>query len=287
VLTRRGATLVELLVAMALSTVVLGAASSSLMRQRRTSDLQLSRARTESQLRAAIAALQVALEGMSPAAGDLAAGEARDTAVQLRTMIGSAIACDSAVGRVTIAADDTSGDRVSGLAAAPKIGDTLWWHVPGSPGWIARKVTDVSSAVSICAVGLPEPQALLRLGFALPDTVPKGAPVRITRVSRYTFYHAGDGSWQLGISEWSDMLRAFAPPQPVAGPLARTAPDGTRTGLRYFDLLGGELHDAGQGVDVMRVARVRVTLVVPEGATSVQDASLRRDSVDIALGRGP
>lgn len=286
-LTRRGVTLVELLVAMTLAAVLLGAASSSLAQQRRSSELHTARVRAESQVRAGIGELQVALEGLSPAAGDLAAGEARDTAIQLRTVIASAIACDSAVGQATIASDDTSEDRASGVAAALRIGDTLWWHMPGSPGWVARRVADVASVAGICPAARPEAQALLRLTFATPDSVPEGAPLRVTRLGRYSIYHAGDGSWQLGISEWSDVLHAFAPPQPVAGPFARTGPDGSRTGFRYFDAAGGELHEAGAAIDVMRVARLRVTFVAPERGTGPPAGTFRRDSVDIALGRGP
>lgn len=287
VLNRHGVTLVELLVATTLAGVVIGAASSSLLRQQRSSDALDSRARAESQERAAIGELEMVLEGLSPAAGDLAAGQARDTAIQLRTVIASAIACDTSVGQATITADDTSDLRAGGIAAAPRIGDTLWWHAPGAPGWTARRVTDVSSATGVCHLAPPESQALLRLGFALPDSVPIGAPVRITRVARYSFYRAGDGSWQLGIAEWSDILRAFAPPQPVAGPFVRSAPDGGLTGLRYFDAAGGELRDAGQGIDVARVARVRVSLVAVDRASRAHAGTLRRDSVDVALGRRP
>jgi hypothetical protein len=126
---------------------------------------------------------------------------------------------------------------------------------------------------------------LLRLAFALPDTLPRGAPLRATRIARYSFYRAGDGTWQLGISEWSDVLHAFAPPQPIAGPFARATSDGVRTGFRYYDAAGAELHDAGQGIDVGRVARIRVTLVAPERAGAAPARTFRRDSVDVALER--
>lgn len=270
---------------MTLAGVILGAASSSLMRQRRDSAVQLSRAESESQLRAALGELRVALQGLSPAAGDLAVGEARDTAIQLRTVIASAIACDSAVGQATIATDDSSDLGAAGIAAAPGSGDTLWWHAPGAAGWVGRRILAVSFSTGTCAIAGPEPQPLLRLAFALPDTLPRGAPLRATRIARYSFYRAGDGTWQLGISEWSDVLHAFAPPQPIAGPFARATSDGVRTGFRYYDAAGAELHDAGQGIDVGRVARIRVTLVAPERAGAAPARTFRRDSVDVALER--
>jgi len=281
---RLGATLVELLVAMALVAIVLGAASSTLLRQGRDSNAHRSRVRAESQLRAALGEMQAALEGLSSAAGDLATGQARDTAIQLRAVVGSGVTCESAVGQATLAADDSSRNRVGGLAVAPRVGDTLWWHPPGLPGWVARRVVSVSVEMGVCAVGGADAQSLLRLGISSPDTVSKGVPLRITRQARYSFYRAGDGSWQLGIAEWSDVLHAFAPPQPVAGPFTIVVAGGIRTGFRYFDAGGAELRDSGQGVDGARVASVRVTIVAPESAGGAPTGALRRDSLDVALG---
>jgi len=286
-LARRGATLVELLVAMGLAAVLLGAASSTLLHQRRDADSHASASRAESQARGALGALQAVLAGLSPQAGDLAPGEARDTALQLRTVVASAEACDSAVGRVTLAADDTSDARTSGVAAAPKIGDTLWWRPPDAPDWLARRVTDVSTSAGICFVGGNVPQALLHLALALPDSVPRGTPLRVTRPARFSFYHAGDGSWQLGVAEWSDVFHAFAPPQPVAGPFALAAPAGARTGFRYFDAAGGALPVGAQGADVTRIARVRIALVTIDRSGGSPDPVVRLDSVDVALRHAP
>lgn len=286
-LPRRGATLVELVVAMSLAAVILGAASSTLVRQRRDADSHASRVRAESQVRGALGGLQAALEGLSPEQGDLAPGGARDTALQLRTVVASAVACDSDAGRVTIAADDTSEARNGGVAAAPKLGDTLWWRPPGGPAWIARRVMNVATSVGICAVTGGVSQALLRLAFAPPDSVPKGAPLRLTRPARYSFYRAGDGSWQLGIAEWSEVLHAFASPQPVAGPFVLTAPAGIRTGFRYFDAAGHELPVGAQGTEVTRIARVRISLVTPDGGHGAPAGNVRLDSVDVAMSHAP
>jgi len=283
VLNRRGSSLIELVLAMSLGAVVLGAASRTLLRQRRSSDSHTSRVHAESQLRAALGVLEVAIAGSSPASGDLAPGEARDTAIQLRTPVANAIACDSSVGAAMIAVSDSSEERASGFSTAPRIGDTLWWHAPGSLGWVGRRIADLSTWSGVCAVAGAGPQALYRLGFALPDTVPNGAPLRLTRVARYSLYHAGDGTWQLGVSEWSEVLRAFAPPQPVAGPFVLAAPGGARSGFRYFGASGAELTVGEGGVNVANVARVRVTFIAPAPAAGVPVTILRRDSLDVAL----
>ena len=282
---RRGATLAELLVAITLAAIVLGVASATVLRQRRSADGQLAGERVESQARAALDELQAVLADVSPAAGDLASGEARDTAMQIRAVVGSGVACDSGVGQVTFAAEDTTDNRAGGLAVAPRIGDTLWWHPPDSAQWIARRVAVVSTVAASCTAMGGNPQPLLRLAFATLDSVPSGAPLRLTRQARYSFYRGGDGSWQLGVSEWSDVLHAFAPPQPVAGPFVLVASGGVRTGFRYFDAAANALPAAGQGIDVTKVARIRVTVAEPPVVGS--SAGTYRDSVDMALGHGP
>ena len=286
-LARRGATLVELIVAIALAAVVLAAATGTFVRQRRGASDHASRARAESQLRAALGELQVALAGVTPSAGDLAPGEARDTAIQLRTMVASAVACDSGVGQVTMPANDTSATRTSGFASNPRVGDTLWWRASGEPSWTARRVTVIATSMGACVIAGGAPQPLLRLAFATPDTVPRGVPLRVTRQERLSFYHATDGSWQLGISEWSDVLHAFAPPQPVAGPFRLVAPDGARTGMRYFDAGGAELSLGGTEMTVSSVARVRFTVVAPFVQAGGTPGAYRRDSMDVALDHGP
>lgn len=286
-LNRRGVTLVELLVAITLAAIILASATATVARQRRGADDHASRIRAESQLRASLAELQVALGGLSATAGDLVAGEARDTAVQLRTVVASGVACDSGAGRAVLAADDTSDARAAGVAAAPKSGDSLWWRPPGASTWTARPVTDVSTSTAACAATGGAAQTLLWLTFAASDTVPRGAPVRLTRQARLAFYRAGDGTWQLGLSEWSEVLHAFASPQPVAGPFTLVAPDGSRTAFHYFDAGGGELPIGPLGVGVAKVARIRVGLIAPVFSPGGSVASYRRDSVDVAVGDAP
>ena len=73
---RIGATLVELVVALSLSAIVLGAAASSVLRQHRTTRVVTGEAATTAQLRAATGALSGELSVLSRGAGDIVAGEA-------------------------------------------------------------------------------------------------------------------------------------------------------------------------------------------------------------------
>jgi len=285
VLTRRGATLIELLVAITMAAIVLGAAGSTLVHQRRESDGASSRSSAESQLRSALAEIPAALAGSSPAAGDLAAGEARDTALQLRAIVVQGVACDGTTGQVILSASDTGPDRETAVLAAPRAGDTLWWWPPGAASWSARRVSSVTSASAPCARQGAATRPLLILLLSASDTVPRDAPIRVTRQVRYSFYRAGDGSWQLGIADWSEVLHDFAAPQPVAGPFLLAA-QGGRTGFRYFDASGAELSVTGQGAPVDSVARVRM-IVSTSAAARGASPFVMHDSMDVALAHAP
>jgi hypothetical protein len=266
---------------MLIAGIALGAATATVMHQAREGGVALARSRAESQARAALALVPSALAGLSPAAGDLVAGEARDTALQLRVAMAQGVACDSTTGIVMLSVADSGTDHSTALASAPKAGDSLWWWPPGGASWNVRRVTSVSSGTATCAADGPGTRPVLRIGFGTPDTVPARAPVRVTRQARYSFYRAGDGTWQLGLAEWSDVLHAFAPPQPVAGPFLLAA--GTRSGFRYFDAAAAELSTSGQGAEANQVVRIRVTVVTSAGPTGTTPGTYR-DSVDIAFG---
>jgi len=280
---RAGATLAELLVALTLAAVVLATATSTVLRQQRTAWELGNAAGRESQLRAATGALRAELSGLAVASGDLVAGEARDTVLQLRSFVAAGVACAAAIGSATFARgpDDPDDMPAGGL---PRVGDTLWWYGESEPRWRGRPITASDSATVACAAISAAPRSLRRVVFGGGDSIGTGAPLRVTRPARYSLYRSGDGSWQLGLSEWIGSDNRFASPQPIAGPfLARAG--GERSGFRYFDADGAELPGGVAGVDVDRVARLRVTMLArAQWAQSGRD-SVQRDSVDVALQR--
>jgi hypothetical protein len=279
----RGATLAELLVALTLAAIVLGTAASTLLRQQRTAGALGRAAGGDAQLRAATGALAVELGALAAGSGDLVPQQATDTAVQLRSLVVSGLACGDAVGSATFLGEDDGSADVP-LGPAPRVGDSLWWF-GGEPGvWRGRRIVASDSVSAPCPLhGMP-PVPARRAAIAEPDSIAYGAPLRITRPVRYLFYRSGDGSWQLGVREWIDGAGRFASPQPVAGPFLMRAA-GARTGFRFYDADGLELSVADAPLPTERVARVRVTVIAAGGAAAVADA-VRRDSVDVALQRG-
>ena len=279
---RPGVTLVELLVALTLAAIVLGSATSVLLRQQRTTAALGSSVATDAQLRGAAGAIGAELAVLSASAGDLGAGEARDTALQLRSLVARGVACDDGVG-VTILADDAEEPPGPLDGVIPRVGDSLWWYAGDSTGrWRSARIASSDSVIAPCLLTSAPPRPTRQLGIGGVDSVPSGAPLRITRTVRYAFYRSGDGSWQLGMREWIDATARFAAPQPVAGPFVMRIAE-LRTGFRYFDAAGDELPIGPAGVDVARVARLRLSVLVAAGVRALASDTIVRDSVDVAL----
>ena len=82
-------------------------------------------------------------------------------------------------------------------------GDSLWWFGAsprGRPHGVARRSRRRTASRCPAARGAACRGAVLRLAVGPADTIPPGAPLRVTRRLRYAFYRSGDGSWQLGTS---------------------------------------------------------------------------------------
>ena len=271
---RSGATLAELLVALTLAAIVLGAATSTLLGQRRTAASLGRTAGGDAQLRAALGAVTVEVGALSAGSGDLAPDQASDTALELRSLVASGLSCGDEVGSATFASDED--DPAGSFDGAPaRVGDSLWWFGVDGGTWRGRRIAASDSVVAPCLLTSTASRASRRVAIAERDSIPYGTPLRITRPVRYTFYRGGDGSWQLGLREWSEPTGRFASPQPVAGPFLMKSKAGG-TGFRYYDAEGRELGGDGVIVPTDRVARVRVSVI---GA----DAGGRRDSADVAL----
>lgn len=283
-LKRQGTALLELLLSLALASVVLSIATTSLLRQQRVHARIRGASGSDAQLRAATTVLAGQLAELNAAAGDIASGSASDTALQFRATVGTSFACEKSAGSVDMLPERGAGGVYAGTVSVPRSGDTLWWL--GDSTWTAAKVRSVDAVSVTCTAPLAFAGTTVRLALAgSADTIPAGAPLRITRQTRYSVYRSSDGSWQLGFREWSEGAGAFPSPQPVAGPLLLAA-GARRSGYRYFDAMGQEIALSAGVADVTRIARIRITMrSVVSGRDRGAD-SVRTDSVDVGLRRG-
>ena len=262
-LTRRaGLTLVELLVSMTVGGVVLAMIAGIALRQQRVFGDLSDRNALSTQLRDAAATLPIDLHAVSPVAGDIR--DARDSALELRATIASAIVCDSSPSAVVLAPAGTLPVFAS-FTTPVEAGDTAW--VMDASGaverWSPARIASVATTGgAACAAGGPTlspsaalaPRTVLTLAPA-PAAIP-GTPLRVTRPTRYSVYKASDGSWYLGGRDWNNTLARFNGIQPIAGPLLSAASGGLA--FRYFDSTGAAI--ASPVSNAAAVALVRVEL---------------------------
>jgi prepilin-type N-terminal cleavage/methylation domain-containing protein len=267
---RPGVTLVELVVAMTVAGVVLATiAGISLRGQRLFADMAGASA-AAARIRETSDILPLELRGASPASGDIR--EARDTSLQIRGSIATAVVCAAPPGALTLAPASPGPQSYGGVLTPIDSGDTAWVLMPtdSSPSWVGFRIVTTSNTAptdSSCRPPAPHldasarstPMLSLALAGAPQLAGALGAPVRVTRPMRYSLYRAGDGAWYLGERDWNAGLSAFNAIQPVSGPFRPpSSSGGGGLVLTYFDSLGATL--ASPVADPRRIAAVQIDL---------------------------
>jgi prepilin-type N-terminal cleavage/methylation domain-containing protein len=243
---RRGFTLVELLVAIVVLTIVLGGIYNLLLNTQRVSKAQAEQMDMQSNMRAGTLILPTELRETGydttylPAAGGLAGSAATvqsdilamgPTSIRIRAVRRSGVICAVGANTVTVFGNwNASGYR------APTANDDVTIFVDGSTTtgaddrWITRDLTGITTAGINCpALGTTPAGAGTRLemlsfaafipGGTDPVTsaqITLGSPVRVNEVMEYSLYtDATDGKSYLGAQSISNGGNR----QPVLGPL--------------------------------------------------------------------
>lgn len=226
---RRGASLVELVVALTLFGIVAGTILRTFDRQVRLHATLLAILEARGQHAATHDLLAAMLRGIAPGEGDLVA--VTDSSIVARLGVGTGVSCRAAGTSVTLAPDTvTNGQRLAAMADMPQPGDSLWVHDEGPTDatiddqWQVRQVVAAVRAAGACAgssvvdaVSASRPSWRLDVTPGLPPTVLAGAPVRLTRWGRFALYRSGSETW-LGFADWNSTLHAWNGIQPVSGP---------------------------------------------------------------------
>ena len=262
---RRGTTLVELLVALAIGGVVLGMVTSIGVRQQRLYGEIGRRTTAREHLRHAGAILPIDLRAASALDGDIIAGEARDTSLELRATLGSSIVCGASGTTLALVAPAADSDLAS-FVDEPREADTLWvlddlesierWRTfPVTRAWSSSGRCDATRGGPRGATPSSVPRLLVETGIPDAVQIPAGAPVRLTRRVRYSFYRASDGHWYLGYRDWNAGTGRLNQIQPVSGPFLSTA---AGVGFRYFDSTGAAIPDGA--LTTAGIARIDILL---------------------------
>lgn len=217
-MTRRGTTLVELLVALALGSLVVAMCATALVGQRRAERRVAESTRPGSAADEAVRVVAASLARVAASDTLVARG---DTALEWRAMLGGAVAC--AGGGDSLVVPDSSA--VAWWESEPDSGDVA--DIDDAAGARAtREIVAVSTRSSSACAG---PARVLRLRDSI--TTSGAVLVRVTRRVRFMLYRGGDARWWLGQRTCS----ASAPvscgaAQPVAGPLS-PSPMGLRVAI--------------------------------------------------------
>jgi prepilin-type N-terminal cleavage/methylation domain-containing protein len=242
---RRGVTLIELIVVMAIGGLALGLITSISLREQRIFGDLAEREMLSGQLREASAILPIDLRAAATGSNDVR--EARDTSIELRGTIASAVVCDTGANSLVLTPVVAGPQSFSAGASSVDAGDTAWVLTPVDSGddWMPFRVSAATTVTAgQCSAGGPllsdADQRAARVAIVLaapPPLAPLvGMPLRVTRPLRLSLYRASDGGWYLGERDWSATSQRFNTIQPVSGPFLSAALGGLV--FRYQDSAG-------------------------------------------------
>lgn len=279
---RHGFTLAEIAITLLLGGIVLGLVSAVGSRLQRRLASQADYLFAQDQLAAAAEVLPMDLRGLSPASDDIAAGEARDSSIQLRATIANAIVCGGSSSTLTLATYVGPGARSTALSIQD--GDTAWLLAESdtSDAWQPVRLRAARRATGICSLSGPNASTVFDIAHLwaadLRDSVAAGRSTiaRVTRPVRFSFYRASDGHWYLGLRSWNVASRQFNIIQPIAGPFAPAGALATR--FEYFDNSGNRLSSGA--ADTRAIARVEAVLFSEPPPRTVASS---RDSIVVVV----
>ena len=270
-LERRGLSLAELLVVIALAGLVGGTIVAAITRQQRFY-------RGASELLYAREGVRDAMEVLGTDVRALAVADtvrlAADSAIEFFTTIGSSVVCQITGHDVGLPAAHPFGNSLTTFLTEPDTGDLALFHVDSSGAnerWDRRRVSGFTpqSLASSCppASRLVQQSDLdvgakgfvVTLATPLGGDVKPGAVVRFIRRARYSLYRASGRDWYLGYRRCNAIgASVCSGVQPVSGPYRAYNRDPRATGLlfEYFDATGQAL-DVAAGP--LALARVDIT----------------------------
>jgi len=242
---RRGLTLMEMLVAIVLVTMLVAIGGAIAQRvlavHARTSAADSRR----SALADALATLTRHAASVQPMQGDLRA--ARDTTLEIVHDIGMTTVCRAAGDTLVVTSGADTVPWSSTLPRAITTDDIVRiWH-EADARWLPRNVLAVAPASGTCGdsarpwPGTGTQRLLLDRNTA---GLRPGTLVRVLRRERWSLVLGGDGKWSLALATWDASRNIFAVPQPLLSPLASpSARTGAGFDVRAVDGEGRALAD--------------------------------------------
>ena len=290
-----GFTLIEVIISITVGALVILLVSSLGVRQSRFAyglgDLLAASAAVQD----AATIVAIDLRGVDPAQGDIPAGEARDTSIQFRSVVSTAVICDTQPGIVVLAPGAAGATAFASTISAPQANDTAWlftsdttdrWepHVIGAVGTTAAGQC-ASGGPALSGPALTTSRTTIRLTPA--PTAPMGVVLRVTRPLRYSLYKSSDGLWYLGQRDWNPSTQKLNSIQPVAGPLLAPGPGGGLS-VTYADSVGAIISSGSPNTHAIASAliafRSQTSAIVQIPGVAVGTNGHRADSALVTIG---
>jgi prepilin-type N-terminal cleavage/methylation domain-containing protein len=299
-----GFTLVELVIALVLASLVAGATVTLMLRQQRFYNSTTELIQTRQQIRQAAAMLPSDLRGISSGGGDIYA--MTDSSLEFRAVFGSSIVCVNTGGKLsTVPRVLARGSAMTNWARQPAPGDSVLVYNDSSAlgatddAWSRYQISVVTPVPGNVANGCPTSSNLVQLGdlttgnpsfqltfvAAASSRIRQGAAIRFFRRGHYSHYKGPDSRWYLGYYDCVPNRAPVcnnSPMNAIAGPFQPYATNGT-SGLQFA------YYDSTGAVTTNRNLVARISLVVRgQGAAPLNltgaGASVFRDSLRIEVG---
>jgi len=246
---RRGFTLVELLLVVVLLGIVAGGMMGIIVKQQQFYSGSSGVLQTRASAREGIEILQGDLRAISPRNGDIYA--MTSTSIEFRLATGASVVCTIDPTRTIITVPPAALAARNGLTSwvtAPRAGDSVFVYdtTRANPvRWQVVALADSVAPAGVCPqapVGFTTTAAEAASGYTLvlSDTlrqsIPIGAAIRSFRHVKYELYEAGDGRWYLGYYECG--ANGCGQPLPVSGPYQPAGNGANGVQFAYYDSTG-------------------------------------------------
>ena len=290
-LTRRGFSLIELMIALVLLGLVSAAVYKVLVNNQRLYLAQTQTIDLQQNIRAAAAILPAEFRELDAADGDITA--MGPDSIRMRAMRQLSFLCATpplggGVGQITLTVRQTP---IFGNRQTFSVNDSLLIFYEGDPStrnddsWVLGQVKTV--ATGLCPdsgathpgyVLALQPQWIAGSQLNVANAITLGAPVRGFDKVMYRVYQAADGDWYLGQKNPA----ATGTIQPVVGPL--TGANGVT--FSYYDSVGVVTVDSSKVAQIQIVLRARTTSPI-RGADGVQTYKVDSVVTLVALRNNP
>jgi prepilin-type N-terminal cleavage/methylation domain-containing protein len=297
-LTRRGFSIIELMIALVLLGLVSTAVYKVLVNNQRLYLAQTQTIDLQQNIRAAAAILPAEFRELDAADGDISAMGA--DSISMRAMRQLAFLCatpllGAGVGQIALTVRQTP---IYGNRQTFTVNDSLLIYYEGDPStriddsWVLGQVKTVAAGPVCNDSGPGGPGTLPSPGFTLTlqpqwiagsqlnvaNAITLGAPVRGFDKLAYRVYQSADGNWYLGQRNPA----SGGTIQPVVGPL--TGANGVT--FSYYDSVGVVTTDSSKVAQIQIVLRARTTSPI-RGADGVQTYKVDSVVTRVALRNNP